>query len=177
MGITSVHLIVPLVLLGLWRKISKKDIPLWTVLLAGLVAIVIDMDVVVDFLTVGIETRYVFHRVWSHTMLWPVLLFAGAGLVRMVKKKEYCIWKWTLPKDHLFYAFLFCGIGLFSHLILDCALSGPFYLSWIPPGTYEGAFAFCRPWLHLKGNIALGGAVVVAWYSWMLYRKNFKDVV
>lgn len=177
MSITSVHLIVSLVLLGLWRKFSKADIPLWTVLLGGFLAIILDADYAIDFVLRDVDIRATFHRVWTHSLIWPILLAAAAITVRLMKKKEYRILKWTLPKTHLHYALLFSSVALFLHLALDCALSGPFFLSWIPPGVYEGAFPFCVAWLTPKHDIILGSAVVVPWFIWMIYKKNFKDVV
>lgn len=126
MPYTVTHILVPLILIGLYRDyIVRKKFPLYYVFIGGIAGILPDLDVLIFYFLsfFGVEFTDV-HRTFSHTLFLP-LIFVILGLLTFNVGKR--IRKHNLKLNTLFYMIAF---GSFIHLILDAIFSGqimPFY--------------------------------------------------
>jgi len=123
------HVLVPLVLIGLFRDYfikDKKSFPLHYVLIAGIAGLIPDLDIVAYYLLsfFGYTLNEV-HRTFSHNVFIPLIFLILGFAFLGIKNKE-------LGKHHLKVSTIFflAGFGSLVHILLDAIFAGyimPFY--------------------------------------------------
>lgn len=128
------HVILTIVIADIYRDyIAKKKFPMVYVLIAGIAGLMPDMDIPASWLFNFIfGTNYSFHRIYTHSLMYSIIFLAIAFAFLLLKKKEYKIFSWNIPKQALVMFFFALSFGWFMHLLLDCAIASDGYLNFIP---------------------------------------------
>jgi len=149
-----------------WTLVKRaKGLDLRFIIIGSLLPDIIDKPIGRFFFNDTFGTGYLF----SHTLLFVILLFLVGYLVNIYKK-------WSFM--------LLLGFGTFVHLILDFMWKEPHVLLWplfgftfeksipIPFGTYLWDLVlqlFRTPWVGIPELIA---AIIVIWFIWLLWRQK-----
>ncbi len=166
------HILVPLILIGLFRDyVSKRRFPLYYVFIGGIAGILPDLDVIVFYILsfFGFALNEV-HRTFSHTLFFP-LLFLLLGLLTIKNRGR--------RKLNLSIIFLVISFGIFTHLVLDGILSGkiiPFYpISYYSIGLNLISLApFSWQPLILP---SLDAALLILWLCYLEVKHKISDFV
>ena len=167
------HVILTIVVADIYRDyIAKKKFPMIYVLIAGVAGLAPDMDIPAGWLfNLVFGANYNFHRVYTHSLLYAIVLFLIAMVFFLLKKEEYKILKWDIPKQAFVMLFLAMAFGWLMHIFLDCALAADGYLNLIP----SIPLTFCpSPF----GNNVLAGfdaVILVLWLIHEQYKHDIKD--
>jgi membrane-bound metal-dependent hydrolase YbcI (DUF457 family) len=123
------HILLVLVGIELVRDYfikNKEKFPIHYVLIGGIAGLLPDIDIIAYWFLyfLGFSLNEV-HRTFTHTLFFPLILFAIGILTLKIKSK-------LLGKHHLKLSMIFImlAIGSLIHLIFDSILSGyivPFY--------------------------------------------------
>ena|SRR3989338_6923595 len=173
MPYAAAHVILTIVIADIYRDyIAKKKFPMIYVLIAGVAGLVPDMDIPASWaLNFIFGTNYNFHRIYTHSLIYAIAFFLIAMVFLLLRKEEYKILKWNVPKQAFAMFFLAMAFGWLIHIVLDCALAADGYLNLVPliPLT------FCpSPF----GNNVLAGfdaIILVAWLIHEQWRHDIKD--
>jgi len=121
MPLSVMHVLVPIILLDIYRDYFMKNIkllPNHMLFLAGAAGLMVDLDLPLSALGSWLGLPLPAHRILSHN-IWIPLTFLALSLFFRYKKSKM-LWK----------IFLMFAIGTASHLLLDATLMGtiaPFY--------------------------------------------------
>ncbi len=118
------HILLTVWLAKIARNCSfkdKKKFPPYYLLIAGFAGVLPDIDLIVYLLlsSSGIALEQV-HRVFSHTLMLPLLFFILSIAARKVKERR--ILGYSINFSMLFWALSF---GTLVHIFLDWLLIGP----------------------------------------------------
>lgn len=122
------HVLIAIIIADIIRDYvakSKRNVPLYLVLVAGIAGLLPDIDIIAYwFLRIisSVEISQV-HRTFSHTLFVPAaFLIIGFATLKIKKVTKY--------KFNISHIAFFAALGVFIHLLLDFALAGwimPFY--------------------------------------------------
>lgn len=194
------HVLLAIIAVDIYRDyIAKKKFSLFYVYLAGFFALLPDIDLVVGSI-LGVNMHgTVTHWVWWPLLAF-VMSFVffkvynskknklkikknkrnkknnNKTIKKSDKNKSYKINKNNkinkeLTKYHKYGMItLFIGIGLLSHLILDCAFGG--YQFFFP-----FAFNHCPSIFNNTAAIWADAIILIGWLGWEWRKHNIKDFV
>ncbi|PJA69795.1 hypothetical protein CO155_03385 [Candidatus Pacearchaeota archaeon CG_4_9_14_3_um_filter_35_19] len=166
------HVIIAIVIADLYRDyIAKKKFSKWYVLIAGIAGLLPDADIPFSWIFNFIfGTNYSFHRLFTHSLLWFMLLFfIGAAVYYFAKKSSYKLLKWNVPKDAIVMFFMAMAFGWLVHIFLDCALSADGYLNIIPTIP----LTICP---HPFGQTALIGIDAIILMLWLIHEQWHHEI-
>jgi membrane-bound metal-dependent hydrolase YbcI (DUF457 family) len=162
------HVLIAIILIDLLRKIilRKKEFPLYLVLIVGIAGLLPDLDVLVYWfldLIAGVQISEV-HRLFSHTLLIPFVLFVIA----------VGIWTFWTRFSHVLFGLSF---GYTVHLVLDSLLSGKLALFY--PLTIEAFGLNLIPGSILSGTFYTGldAIILIIWLVYEYFCNNIKDYI
>ena len=120
------HVLIAIILLDIIRDyaIKKKHrmkFPLHYLIIVGIAALLPDVDIVIYWflnLVSGVSLSEV-HRTFTHTLFFPAIFLVAGFITLNVKSKNLSKHKMKLSTIFFIIAF-----GVFTHLLLDFALSG-----------------------------------------------------
>jgi len=178
MPAAATHIIIALILGSLYRDYlvrEKKKFPLHYILILGLGSLLPDFDVAVYWILYwfGFTIDQV-HRIFTHNLILPLILFIIAGITWKIKSRG-------LGKHHLkvHMIFLMLGAGVIIHLILDAILVGqimPFYpfsyfliganiVNLLPYALQQIAFP------------SLDAALIIIWLVYLEWKHKISDFI
>lgn len=169
------HVILTIVIADIYRDyISKKRFSMIYVFVAGIAGLIPDLDVPASWLyNLIFGTNYNFHRIYTHSLLYAIIFFALALIFLALKKEDYKIAKWNVPKGAIAMFFFALSFGWFMHIALDCSLAADGYLNLIP----SLPLTFCP---HPFSNDVLAGFDAVILVLWLLHEQwkhKIKDYI
>lgn len=128
------HVILTIVIADIYRDyFAKKKFPMVYVLIAGIAGLLPDADIPANWLFNFIfGTNYSFHRIYTHSLMYAIIFLAIAVTFLFLRKQEYKIFKWNVPRQAIAMVFFALSFGWFIHLLLDCAIASDGYLNFIP---------------------------------------------
>lgn len=158
------HILVPIILVALFRDIfvkDKKKFPLHYVLLAGLGGALPDIDIPISiFLKFLGSASWNIHRTFTHSIYFPLIFFALFLILIPIKEKAK-ICNLTRHKLKLNLICLMLGIGIILHIFLD------FIFGKIPfPSELNG---YMMP--------TLDGILLVIWIIYLELKHKISDFI
>ena len=115
------HVLVSMFLADIYRHKQKKKLSLYYVFLAGLGGLLPDFDIIIFWiLSFSGFTLQQVHRVYSHTLLYPIIFIIMGLLFSRIKEFKFRKHKFKL--SYVLYALAF---GWLIHLLLDYIVIGP----------------------------------------------------
>lgn len=174
----TTHIIITLIIGSLIRDYfikDKKKFPLHYILILGLGALLPDLDVAVYWILYwwGFAFDNV-HRIFTHNLIFPLILFIIAGIS----------WKWKIKefgKHHLklHNILIMLGFGVLIHLILDATLAGfimPFYpFSNLLVGmSFVGVLPYALQQIFFP---CLDAALIVLWLVYLEWKHKISDFI
>ena len=163
------HVILTIIIADMYRDyVAKKKFSMWYVLIAGIAGLLPDADIPLSF-----GTSYNFHRLFTHSMLWFILIFLAGLAFFMIKKQEYKVFRWIVPKNAIVMFFMAVAFGWFMHILLDCSISADGYLNIIPTVPLW----FCPA--PFPGDVAAGidAIILILWLVHEQWRHEIKDYI
>lgn len=164
------HVLLVIIIVDIFRDyVVKKKFSLYYVYLAGFFALVPDID-----LPIGALLGLKLHGTFTHWIYWPLLAFLLASIFfgyynSKIRNKDKLSKKYG--KYHRYgMVSLFIGIGLISHLILDCAFGG--YQFFFPL-----AFNYCPQLFNEQAAVWTDAVLLLGWLGWEWRKHNIKDFV
>ncbi|MEK6950095.1 MAG: metal-dependent hydrolase [Nanoarchaeota archaeon] len=164
MALAVTHVLIPLVLLDLFRHylFGKNKFPRYLVVIGGIAGLAPDLDIPLGWLVsllTGVPANY--HGLFTHSIFF-VLLFLAIGLIRHYQHDR------TTAK--IFYVIAF---GWLVHLPLDCLYGGAksFLWPWLS-GTFSWCPTFITDDLYAMG---IDAALLVLWLVHEEVQKKIKD--
>lgn len=144
----------------------KKYFPLYLVLIAGIAALLPDFDVLLYWIaeTFASADYMIFHRTYTHSLLFLVLFILPAIAFHFSKKRK--------ARN----IFLMISLGVLLHLLFDAIFQGsimPLY----PFSSFElGLNLFGS---HLGGTMAQGvdAILLVLWLVYLEMRHRISDFI
>lgn len=175
MAFAVVHVIIPIIAVDLVRDfVLKKKFSTFFLLIAGFAGLLPDADIpiswAVSFLT---GTSVDYHRIFTHTLLFPLIFLVIAAIFHFVEKKNYKIFKFSIQKHHVALFFLMLAIGWSFHVMLDCFFAADGSLSFIPGVPLN----MCP---HAWSNDAILGLDAILLLGWLFreqLKHNIKDYI
>ena len=169
------HVILTIVIADIYRDyFAKRKFPMIYVLIAGIAGLMPDLDIPFGWVVNGIfGTGYNFHRIYTHSLLYSIIFFLAAILFLFLRKKDYKILKWDVPKQAIMMFFFALAFGWFMHILLDCALAADGYLNLIP----SIPLGFCP---HPFTSDVLAGFDAVILILWLIHEQwkhEIKDYI
>ncbi len=176
MPFAATHIIITAALVSLYyRYIAKKRISSNFLLWAGIAGLIPDADFVAEWIYYIAAGSYVpFHRLITHTLIFPLLLFLITGILSLtLKEREYKIFRWNAAKRSILLFFGLLAFGWLMHDVLDCAISGDKFVAIAPNfGSLN-----CRDPISLIYAAQLDAVILVLWLSYAVFRKKLKDFI
>ena len=173
MPYAAAHVILTIVIADIYRDyISKKKFPMIYVLIAGIAGLLPDLDIPVSGLFNFIfGTNYNFHRIYTHSLLYAVIFFLTALAFLFLRKKDYKIFRWDVPKQAIVMFFLALAFGWFMHILLDCALAADGYLNLMPSIPLKSCPS------PFSNNVLAGfdAVILVLWLIHEQWKHDIKD--
>ena len=173
MPYAAAHVIITIVLADIYRDyISKKKFPMIYVLIAGIAGLLPDIDIPISWMfNFVFGTDYNFHRIYTHSLLYAIIFFLTAILFLFLRKKDYKILKWDVPKQAIIMFFFALAFGWFMHILLDCALAADGYLNLIPSIPLK----LCPS--PFSNNVLQGfdAVILVLWLIHEQWKHDIKD--
>ncbi len=170
------HVILTIVIVDLYRDyVVKKKFSPWYVLIAGIAGLLPDLDIPVSWVFNWLfKTNYNFHRLYTHSMLWfIVLFFIGLGFYLFAKNRDYKILKYNVPKDNIVLFFMALAFGWFMHILFDCTLAADGLLN-VFPGY---PISFCMHPFGQDVMVGIDAIILVAWLLHEQWRHEIKDYI
>ena len=174
------HVLIAIVIISIIRdfyvsKKGRKSFPLHYVLIAGVAALLPDIDIaafwILNFL--GFTLNEV-HRTFTHTLFVPLIFFILFLAFTKIKIKELGRHKLKLSTIFLMIAF-----GSLIHLILDATLAGyirPFYpFSLVPIGL--NLIGYLPSTLRDLALPSLDAAILIIWLIYIELRHKISDFI
>jgi len=170
MPLAVTHVLIALIVADIIRdyiiKVPRK-FPLHYVLIAGIAGMLPDIDILFDWFSTGDP----IHRLFTHTLILPILFLLLALTTKNTKVKFL-----TKHKLRLNVVFYMIALGTFIHLILDGLLSGiifPFF----PFSTYSFGLDLIgkTPWPNLLAGI--DAILLIAWLIHEEIRHKISDFI
>jgi len=172
------HILIPIILLSLFRDFivkDKKKFPLHYVLIGGIAGILPDLDLLAYYILGFFGfTLNELHRTFSHNLFF-VLLFVLLGLLFIgTKNKE-------LGKHHLKLGTIFfvIGFGAFIHLLLDALIVGEIVLFY-PFSSYAIGLNLFRIFPDFwQGTLmaSLDAGLLIVWLIYMEVKHKISDFI
>ena len=167
----AAHVILTIVIADFYRDyIAKKKFPMIYVFIAGIAGMLPDMDILVGWVinwTFG--TRYNLHRIYTHSLSYAIIFFLAALIFLFIRKDDYEILKWSVPKQAIVMFFFALAFGWFIHIALDCGLAADGYLNLIPSIPLN----FCpSPFT----NQALAGFDAIILILWLIHEQYYHKI-
>ena len=173
MPYAAAHLIITIVIADIYRDyISKKKFPMVYVLIAGIAGLMPDLDIPASWaFNLVFATSYNFHRIYTHSLLYAIIFFAIAAAFLFLRKSDYKILKWNVPKQAIVMFFLAMSFGWFMHITLDCALASDGYLNLIPSIPLKSCPS------PFSNNVLAGfdAIILVLWLIHEQWKHDIKD--
>jgi len=160
------HVILTIVIADIYRDyIAKKKFPMIYVFIAGIAGLLPDLDVPASWIfNFAFGTEYNFHRVYTHSFVYAITFLLISMIFLIIRKGEYKILRWNVPKQAIAMFFLALAFGWFMHITLDCALASDGYLNLIPSMPLQ----FCP---HPFGNEVLAGFDAIILILWLIHEQ------
>ncbi|MEA3430621.1 MAG: metal-dependent hydrolase [Nanoarchaeota archaeon] len=163
------HVLLAIIAVDIYRHyFAKKKFSLFFVYLTGFFALVPDIDIPIGAL-LGMN----LHGTVTHWVWWPLIaIFIGVIFLKYYKNKAKN--KRSQKKYHIWHksgmVSLFIGIGLLSHLLLDCAFGGYQFF-------YPFAFNYCPTVFNTAAAVWADAIILISWLFWEWRKHNIKDFV
>ena len=172
------HVLIPIILLSLFRHIyqkrTNKKFPLQYVLIGGIAGVIPDIDI--PFFWIMSNFGYSFeqiHRTFLHTIFIPIIFIALALISKYTIKKRI-----GRNKLSITIILLLCAIGSIIHLVLDATLAGditPFYpLSNMQIGT-GFPFNILSEQMAIFFLATLDGVLFILWILYLELKHKISD--
>jgi len=118
------HIIIPLVILDLIRHYYfNKSFPRYIVLIGGIAGLLPDIDVPISWiLSLLTNTTISIHGQITHTVLFALPFLILSGILYTKTKKLFT------KKDYKPLIYLVIGMGILTHIFLDCLAGGNSFL-------------------------------------------------
>ena len=160
------HVISTIVIADIYRDYTaKKKFPMIYVFIAGIAGLIPDLDIPASwFINIIFGTNYNFHRMYTHSLAYAIAFLLFVVIFSIIKKNEYKMLKWNIPKQAIVMFFLALAFGWFVHITLDCALAADGYLNIIPSIPLQ----FCP---HPFGNDVLAGFDAIILVLWLIHEQ------
>ena len=160
------HILSTILLLDIFRNKftkHKKKIKLSYIYIAGLFSIVPDFDYILYWIIEKFTKIELVHRMYSHSILIPMIMLVFTSFMYNVKKK------WGRIS-------LLCTFAYFTHIILDYLVGWPPYAYFWPFISGEITFQLIPIWFkHWFWWAVLDTVFLVVWLLWELKNKKIKD--
>jgi len=168
MAFAVTHILSTILLLDVFRnKFSKhrKKIPLSYIYIAGFFSIVPDLDFVLYWIILKITGISILHRVYSHTIIVPMIILVFASFMFNIKKR------WGRLT-------ILCAFAYLTHIVWD-------YLVGWPPFAYLWPFSLKNYTFPLLPTVfktwfwwaVLDTVFLVIWLFWEFKNKRIKDFI
>ena len=167
------HVILTIVIADVYRDyIAKKRFPMIYVFIAGIAGLIPDLDVPAGWAFNFIfKTNYNFHRVYTHSLSYAIILFLIAMVFLFSKKEKYKILKWNASKQAFAMFFLAMAFGWLMHIALDCTLAADGYLNLIPTIPLK----FCPSPFSNQAIVGFDAIILVLWLVHEQWKHKIKD--
>ncbi|MBW3003136.1 metal-dependent hydrolase [Candidatus Woesearchaeota archaeon] len=154
------HILLPIIGVDIYRDFfAKRKFGLFFVYLTGVFGILPDID-----LPIGLLIGRDIHGTITHSIVWPILAIF-VGILFIVINKNTKNKKIKRRNKMIGMLFLFAGIGLAAHVLLDCAFGGYGILANLCPGIFNGYEAW------------FDAVILLGWLGWEWRKHNIKDFV
>jgi len=172
------HVILTMVVVGIFRDFfMKHKFSTSFVVFAGLAGLLPDADIALGWIlnvasggSIGVVA---LHRIFTHSVIWGVLLAAVAVIAYFaLTKKNYNIFHRRVSKRTIVLVLAILSAGWLIHLSLDCALAGDEYLS-LAPGMPLG----CPQGLDETTLLSFDAIILLAWLFWEQHKHRIIDYV
>ena len=170
------HIIIPMLLVGIFRDYfvkDKKKFPLYYVFIAGIAGALPDIDVLFYYIMSFNGYSYeAIHQTYTHSLIAPLIIFLLAFL--FIKVKPFKLKRKKLKISTILFLIAF---GVFSHIILDFLLVSVkmFY-------PYKRAFSSGFSDLIPKGwgdsfIKVFDGIILIIWIVYLELKHKISDVI
>ncbi len=173
------HILFPILLVAIFRDfISKKKFSLHYVLLAGLGGVLPDIDIPISMaLSLLGSTALDLHKTFTHSIFFPIALFAIFLVLKPVKTKAHIcnIGKHKLKLSNIF---LVLALGALIHIILDLVFgSGAFLL--YPLNNIDFSLNLFSYFPYSWNTLAavLDGILLVVWIIYLELKHKISDFI
>ncbi|MAG45339.1 MAG: hypothetical protein CMH63_01030 [Nanoarchaeota archaeon] len=171
MPLAVTHILIPLVLAGIYRDyFAKKKFSIRYVFVAGLAGLFPDLDILVGwifnlFSYIPISD---IHRTLTHSLAFPLLF-----LILFYLTKNYTSKYFKKQNIKISYLFLAISFGSLTHILLDAFLSGPVQ---ILPGFMLG---IGMNFSYFQGTFfqGLDAILLVLWLVHEEYKHHISDYI
>jgi hypothetical protein len=169
------HVILTIIIIDIFRDyIAKKRFSMWFVLIGGVAGLLPDIDLPITWIWNFISnTSISFHRLYTHSILWPLILLIIGIIINSLNKAEYTIFKWDVPKHKIFLFFIMLSFGWFFHIFLDCMLAADGLLNFLPGIP----LSFCPSAFSNESLMGLDAIILVLWLIHEQWKHEIKDYV
>ena len=171
MPYAAAHVILTIVIADIYRDyFAKKKFPMIYVLVAGIAGLMPDLDIPAGWIiNLMLGTNYNFHRIYTHSLFYSILFFLIGMAFLHLKKENYKIMDWKIPKQAFVMFFFAFSFGWLMHIALDCGLAADGYLNLIPTIP----LTFCP---HPFSNNVLSGFDAVILVLWLIHEQHKHDI-
>ncbi len=167
------HVILTIVVADIHRDyVAKKKFPMIYVFIAGVAGLLPDLDIPFGWMfNLVFGTDYNVHRIYTHSLIHAILFLAIAMLFLFLRKKEYIILRWKIPKHAFVMFFLAMSFGWFMHIGLDCMLASDGYLNLVPSIPLK----FCPHPFSNQALVGFDAIILVLWLVHEQWKHKIKD--
>ena len=170
------HILLPILLIALWRDIYKKRFSLHYILIAGLGGVIPDIDIIIFWLTQNAALS--FQTIQTHIILTPLVFlilffsFKNANL-----KARIC--NIGRHKLKLSIIFLMLATGVIIHLMLDAIFGEPIMLLFPFSAAVFGInlTSYIPESLQELAMPTLDGLLLVIWIAYLELRHKISDFI
>lgn len=176
------HILVPLLLMSIWRDFylrkKKRTFPLHYVFIAGIAGVLPDIDIVFSvILKLFRPENWWIHKTFTHSLFFPlVLLILGLVISRFHENIRICHTRsHRLKLDIIFYML---ALGSFIHIILDMILGEAAFLFY--PFSLNDFGLSLISLLPFDADLIiplLDGVLLVIWLVYLELKHKISDFI
>lgn len=169
------HVIITIVLIDLVRDyLLKKKFPTYFVLIGGIAGLLPDIDLPISWFLGSFGINAPVHRVYTHSLLFPLLFFVAAYAFYKIKNKKHEIGKIKFDNKHVSLFFAMLSAGWFLHVVLDCSFMGSEAISFIP---LISTIKFCPHIFNSDFAVGLDAVILLLWLIHEEVRHKIRDFI
>lgn len=161
MPLVVVHFVTGILAAFIVTKLLRRKFTRGLGLAGALAGTIPDYDFALSLLAMlftGETNIFAYHRVITHSFLWPALMLLLAGDFALARSR-FSIGSTVVTSGTIALFLTVCAAAWFTHVSLDCSFSASSGLSWYP-GRELG---FCSLSLSTIVLAMLDGILLIAW--------------
>ncbi len=161
MPLAGTHIAVTAAVLAAVRKFLRINFSNSMLMLGAAFGLLPDLDIPAAMvINLVFGTSFYFHKIYTHAVIIPVLLFLAAIALKCFGKGKAAV------------VTLVAAVAWLVHLMLDCYLATGSSPTWIPA---MGTVGFCREFPRLDILVGVDALAILLFTIYLAYQSGKKN--